>query len=78
MKDQVRAVVLKHAKLSIEPERVTDDMDLYTAGMSSHASVHLMLALENEFDVEFPDSLLTRDVFRSIDSISAAVTQLQG
>jgi acyl carrier protein len=78
MKDQVRALVARHAKLSIDAEHVTDELDLYSAGMTSHASVHLMLALENEFDVEFPDSLLTRDVFRSVASISAAIGQLQG
>ncbi len=76
MKDKVRNIVLEHAKLSIEPNALLDDSDLYDAGMSSQASVHLMLALENEFDVEFPDELLTRDVFRSIDAISNAVSQL--
>jgi acyl carrier protein len=76
MNDKIRALVIQTAKLSIDPAALTNDADLYDAGMSSHASVHLMLALENEFEVEFPDSLLTRDVFRSITSISAAVAQL--
>jgi acyl carrier protein len=76
MKDQIRAIVLNHAKLGIDPGELSDDSDLYDAGMSSHASVHLMLALENEFDIEFPDSLLTRDVFRTVGSISEAVSQL--
>ena len=30
------------------------DRDLYDAGMTSHTSVRLMLALEDEFDVEYP------------------------
>ncbi len=47
--------------------------DLYDAGMTSHASVNLMLALEDEFDVEFPDELLTRSVFSSIESIKSAI-----
>jgi acyl carrier protein len=74
---KVRTIVLQHAKLSIEADALTDDSDLYDAGMSSHASVHLMLALENEFDIEFPDSLLTRDVFRSVGAIGAAVERLK-
>jgi len=78
MNQKIRDIVLQHAKLSVEPSSLADDSDLYDAGMSSHASVHLMLALENEFEIEFPDSLLTRDVFRSIGSISAAVSQLTG
>ena len=35
-----------------------------------------MLALENEFGVEFPPSLLNRSVFESIDSIAAAIDEL--
>jgi acyl carrier protein len=32
-----------------------------------------MLALEGAFDIEFPDELLKRSVFSSIDSIRDAV-----
>jgi len=37
-----------------------------------------MLALENAFDVEFPDEMLTRSTFASIASIRNALEQLQG
>jgi acyl carrier protein len=45
--------------------------------MTSHASVNVMLALEDAFDVEFPDSMLKRSVFESMESIAAAVSELQ-
>ena len=45
--------------------------------MTSLATVGLMLALEDQFNVEFPDSLLSRKTFSSIDSISEAIAQLQ-
>jgi D-alanine--poly(phosphoribitol) ligase subunit 2 len=38
--------------------------------------VHLMLALEDHFDVEFPDHLLGRKTFESIQSISEALEEL--
>lgn len=57
---------------------ITDETDLYNAGMTSLASVNVMLALEAEFDVEFPDSLLRRDVFGSVASIASAVSRLTG
>ena len=41
--------------------------------MTSHASVNLMLALEEAFDVEFPDAMLKRSVFESVASITAAL-----
>ncbi len=45
--------------------------------MSSHASVNVMLALEDAFDVEFPDSMLTRNVFESIVAIAAAIGEIR-
>ena len=44
-------------------------------GMTSHASVNVMLALEDEFDVEFPDEMLKRSVFESIAAIAAALAR---
>ena len=56
------------------PFRTLDDSTpLYQAGMTSYASVQLMLALENEFSLEFPDVMLSREVFESIDSIANAI-----
>ena len=56
---------------------LADDADLYQAGMTSHASVNVMLALEDAFDIEFPDRMLKRSVFESIAAIAAALTELQ-
>jgi acyl carrier protein len=73
---QIRAVLRDHARLPIDVESLHDDADLFAAGMSSHASVNVMLALEDTFDVEFPDAMLKRSVFESISAIDAAVTEL--
>jgi acyl carrier protein len=75
--DEIRRVVADHARLAVDAAALTADSDLYEAGMTSHASVNVMLALEDAFDVEFPDRMLKRDVFESIESIAAAVTELQ-
>ena len=44
--------------------------------MTSFSSVALMIALENEFGLEFPEHMLNRTVFESIDSIAEAVGSL--
>jgi acyl carrier protein len=36
-----------------------------------------MLALEDAFDIEFPDSMLKRSVFESVAGIDAALQQLR-
>ena len=76
MEDRIRHVVAAYARLAVDTADLSDSADLYAAGMTSHASVNLMLALENEFDVEFPDRMLRRGVFESISSIRAALEEL--
>ncbi len=77
MQDTIRDILRKHAKLSIPVEKLGDEDDLYRAGMTSHASVNVMLALEGQFDVEFPDRMLRRGVFESMAAIEAAITELR-
>ena len=72
----VRDIVREHGRLAVDVATLSDDDSLYEAGMTSHASVNVMLALEDAFDVEFPDELLTRATFQSIDSLAAAVGPL--
>lgn len=76
MKEQIRQVISDHAHLSVDVGTLADDADLYQAGMTSHASVNVMIALEDTFDVEFLDSMLKRSVFESVDSIAAALAEV--
>jgi acyl carrier protein len=74
--DLVRQIIREHGRLAVDVDALGDDSDLYEAGMTSHASVNLMLALEGAFDVEFPDALLRRNVFESVSAISDALRSL--
>ena len=76
MKDQIRQVIKEHGHLSVDVDGLADDADLYQAGMTSHASVNVMIALEDTFDIEFLDSMLKRSVFESVDSIAAALKEI--
>ena len=77
MTDQIRSILKDYAKLSVPTEALSLESSLYRAGMTSHASVNVMLALEGEFDIEFPDRMLRRSVFESIGAISQAIEELQ-
>jgi acyl carrier protein len=72
----IRNVLGEHSKLD-DLDKLGDGDDLYGLGMTSHAVVSVMLALEEEFDVEFPERMLQKSTFVSIDAIRAAVTQLR-
>ena len=73
---KIRSILKEHGRLTVDAESLADEFDLYQAGMTSHASVNVMLALESEFDVEFPDHMLKRSVFESITAIRTAIDEL--
>jgi acyl carrier protein len=73
---KIRRILKDHGRLNRDAESLTPHSDLYQAGMTSHASVNVMLALEGEFEVEFPDQMLKRDVFESVAAIQTAIQQL--
>ncbi|AQV96188.1 acyl carrier protein [Cupriavidus necator] len=77
MKATIRNILGEVARLDVPVSNLADGDDLYAAGLSSLATVHVMLALENAFDIEIPDQMLTRQLFRSVDSLAAAVEQIR-
>jgi acyl carrier protein len=77
MTEEIRQIIKDHGRLPIDADTLAANADLPQAGMTSHASVNVMLALEDNFDIEFPDSMLKPSVFESIASIEAAVSELR-
>ena len=74
---QIKQVLAAQAELNKDVSRLNIDDDLFAAGMSSRATVGVMLGLESAFDIEFPDAMLRREVFESIRSIGNALQTLQ-
>ncbi|VAW92802.1 hypothetical protein MNBD_GAMMA23-366 [hydrothermal vent metagenome] len=75
--EKVRNILAQHGRLSTDSNNLDTDSDLYNAGLTSLATVGLMLALEEEFDIEFPDAMLSRKTFSSIEAITDAIDELQ-
>jgi acyl carrier protein len=74
--DTIRRVVGDEGRLAVDVTTLADDANLYDAGLTSHASVNLMLALEDAFDIEFPDEMLRKQTFESVAAIRAALEEL--
>ena len=74
--EKIRGVLDTYGKLMVSSASLSDDDDLYQNGLSSHASVNVMLALENAFEVEFPDSLLRKGTFQSVSAIRGALVSM--
>jgi acyl carrier protein len=73
----IRQVLSDNARLPLDVAQLRGDTDLFGAGMSSHATVNVMVGLEEAFDVVFPDEMLSLSVFESIDAIDAAIERLR-
>ncbi len=71
---EVRGLLAEHARLAADPLTLPLTADLFRVGLTSHATVTLMLALEDAFGFEFQDELLTHASFQSIAAILATVS----
>jgi acyl carrier protein len=72
----IRVILRAEGRLSIDPADLDGGDDLFAAGMTSHASVSVMLALEETFDIEFPERMLRRQTFESVGAIADALLSL--
>jgi len=71
----IRSVLGENGQLAVDVAKLEDDDDLYAAGLTSHATVTVMLALEDELKIEFPEHLLRRSTFQSITAIRSTVRE---
>lgn len=73
----IRDVLNEFAGLATDARKLHGNSDLYAAGMTSFASVSVMLGLEERFAITFPESVLQRTTFESIRAITNTIAQLR-
>jgi acyl carrier protein len=76
MQDRIRDVLAAHGQMEVDPREVDDQADLYELGLTSLASVNVMLALEDAFDIEFPEEVVKKSTFASVHNIEQVVEGL--
>lgn len=76
IRNTIVAIIAEAGRLPVPANTLADETDLYQAGLTSFASVQLMLALEDRFEIEFPDRYLNRRSFSSIAAIGHVVGEL--
>ncbi len=77
MDDELRGILKSFGGLSVPVDRLEEEADLFAAGLSSLATVNVMLALEQRFMIEIPDEFLTRRTFQTIASLRRTVNALR-
>jgi acyl carrier protein len=76
LEDKIRDILGKRGGMAATIGSVPRDANLYEAGLTSLSTVQIMLSLEEEFDVEFPESMLNRNSFASISEIQRRIEAL--
>jgi acyl carrier protein len=74
--EAIREIIGSYGHLDIDANTIRENDDLFELGMTSHATVNVMLALEDAFDIEFPEVLLTKKTFESLAAMRAVVNEL--
>lgn len=78
MPEQFSAILRRHLRYAQPGEPLAPDAPLRDLGLDSMAAVTLMLDLEDEFGVTFPDSELTRRTFATPAALWAAISAAAG
>lgn len=73
---QIRNVLREYAHLNQDPLTLDESYDLNMASMTPHDQAMVMLALEDAFDLDFPDHCFSKRVFANIAAIRCTVNQL--
>jgi len=77
VKKDIRTILKHVAHLEAAIDSIGDGDDLYKASLSSLDTIQLMLAIEKQFNIEIPDEMLNRNLFRSIDALADTIATLQ-
>ena len=78
VREQVRDLLARWARLSKPADRIGGSEDLFRLGLDSQSVINLMLALEERFEMEFPEERLKRASFATLDTIVQVVRPTDG
>lgn len=76
MKEQIRRILADQGGLTVPMTSLGDGDDLFAAGLTSFGVVNVLLALEDELEIEVPEELLRKSTFQSVDAMVQALDGL--
>lgn len=72
----IRDILSTNATIVADENALGVEDDLFDRGLTSFQSVQVMMAIEQRFDVEFPDALIRKETFQTVGRIASAVGTL--
>lgn len=77
IEEQIRDILRSQGKMTVASSAIGPADDLYALGLSSLATVNVMLEIEARFDVAFPDDALNRATFQTLGALAGLVRRLR-
>ncbi|QGM99021.1 phosphopantetheine-binding protein [Methylocystis parvus] len=72
----IQRLIEQETRVAVADGKLAADADLYSLGMTSFDAIRLLVAVEREFQVEFPRDALNRKSMASIEAIAVSVLAL--
>lgn len=73
LKIVIRGMIKQDTGLRVPLSTLGDNANLFDSGMNSLGTVMLIMSLEGKYGFDFPEELLNRESFKSIDAIAESV-----
>jgi len=77
MIELIRQIIDAKGHLPVAARTLDPNANLYEVGLSPFTAIQVMLALEEVCGVEFPQHMLRRQSFSSLNSIAACLERLE-
>jgi len=72
----LKELAVEHIAALNSVGQVDVDSDLAELGLDSMSAMNLLLDMEDEFDVQFPEEYLTAEVFSTLATLATAILVL--
>lgn len=56
-------------------DAISNDEDLFAHGLQSLDCVRILVAVEDEFEIELPNEKIERAIFATVDNLTAAIAE---
>lgn len=71
---RVRDLIGENSEIELT-DAISNDDDLFLAGMQSLDCVRILVAVEDEFEIELPNDRIERSIFASITNLTTLVAE---
>lgn len=71
---KIRDLIDENSEIELT-DAISNDDDLFVAGMQSLDCVRILVAVEDEFGIELPNERIERSIFVSVTNLTAIVAE---